>query len=77
MKLYDVGIASYEKLVKDFPESLAIDIALVKIGRAYDLGLHNITKAIESYQRLLEKYPNSIYVNQVRQRIRELRGDTI
>jgi tetratricopeptide (TPR) repeat protein len=77
MKQYDVGIASYEKLIKDFPESLAIDIALVKIGRAYDLGLHNIPKAIESYQRLLEKYPNSIYVNQVRQRIRELRGDTI
>ena len=77
LRQYDAGIASYEKLVKDFPESLSLDIALVKIGTAYDLGLHNTTKAIESYQRLLQKYPNSIYVSDVRQRVRALRGETI
>lgn len=77
LRQYDAGIASYEKLIKDFPESLSLDIAVVKIGTAYDLGLHNMTKAIESYQRLLTQYPNSIYVSDVRQRIRALRGETI
>ncbi|HEV8538809.1 MAG TPA: tetratricopeptide repeat protein [Bacteroidota bacterium] len=74
---YAEGIASYDKLLSSFPESLVLDLTLMKIGNAYRYGLHNVPHAIEAYQRLLEKFPNSIYATVVRKYIRELRGDNI
>ncbi len=77
MQKYEDAVTSYEKLIRDFPESLVLDIALMKIGNTYQLGFHNSLKAIETYQKLLERHPNSIYVTDARKRIRELRGDNI
>ena len=77
MKRYPDAVSSYEKLSKDFPESIVLDRSLMKAGQIYELGISDKLKAIETYQRLLEKFPNSIYVSEARKRIRKLRGDNI
>jgi len=74
---YNEAIATYDSLIRKFPESISIDRTLMKMAQVYHLGLNNSAKAIELYQKLLEKYPNSIYANEARKRTRILRGDTI
>lgn len=74
---YNEAIATYDSLIKKFPESISIDRTLMKMAQVYHRGLNNSAKAIELYQKLLEKYPNSIYANEARKRTRILRGDTI
>jgi cellulose synthase operon protein C len=77
MRKYSDAIVSYDRLIKNYPESLELDRAFIKIGQIYELGLNDKTKAIEVYQQLLEKFPSSIYVSEARKRVRELRGDSI
>ena len=76
MNRFADAVAVYERLVTEFPESIMLDRTLMKIGEVRRLGLHDKTKAVESYTTLLEKYPNSIFVGEARKRIRDLRGDT-
>ncbi len=77
MGRYNEAIATYDSLIAKFPESISIDRTLMKMAQVYHLGLNNSAKAIELYQKLLEKYPNSIYANEARKRTRILRGDMI
>ncbi|HMD13655.1 MAG TPA: tetratricopeptide repeat protein, partial [Bacteroidota bacterium] len=74
---YNDAIATYDSLMRKFPESISIDRTLMKTAQVYHIGLNNSAKAIETYQKLLEKFPNSIYANEARKRTRILRGDTI
>jgi outer membrane protein assembly factor BamD (BamD/ComL family) len=67
----------YEKLKNDFPESIMSDKSQMKIAAVYQLGLKENDKAIATYQKLLEQFPNSIYVSEARRRIRELRGENL
>ncbi len=76
MGRFQDAAAAYERLAADYPESIALDRALLQLGRVYALGLHDTPKAIAAYDKLLEKFPNSIYVSEARRRARELRGDT-
>ncbi len=71
------AVATYDRMAYDFNESINLDRAMIKMGQVYELGLHDKAKAIDAYQQLLEKFPNSIYVSEARKKIRELRGDTI
>ncbi len=77
MGRYVDAVASYGRMATDYPESIFLDRTLMKMGQVYQLGIKDKDKAIETYQQLLEKYPSSIFVNEVRRRIRELRGDNI
>ncbi len=77
MHHFNDAVATYDRLAYDFNESINLDRAMIKMGQVYELGLHDKAKAIEAYQQLLEKFPNSIYVSEARKKIRELRGDTI
>jgi len=74
---YEDAIACYGRLIKDFPESIFTDRTLMKMGQVFQLGLKDKAKAIDTYQKLLEKYPNSIYAGEARKRIRQVRGDSI
>jgi hypothetical protein len=49
----------------------------MKTGQIFELGLNNREKAVEMYQQLLEKYTISVFANEARKRIRNLRGDNI
>jgi tetratricopeptide (TPR) repeat protein len=77
MNRYTDAIATYERLITEFPESISRDRTMMKEARVYELGLKNIPKAIETYLRFLEQFPNSIYISEARKRVRALRGDTI
>ncbi len=77
MGRYPEAVAAYDSLAADFPESIVLDRALLKIARIHERGLHDTAKAIEAYQQLLVKYPTSIYCSEARKQIRVLRGDTL
>ena len=74
MRRYADAISSYSTLISGVPESILLDQTQMKIATVYQSRLNDRAKALESYQLILEKYPNSIYVNEARKRIRALRG---
>lgn len=77
MKRTDDAIASYSVIIDGLPESLLRDRAMFAVAGLYDAAKADRLQAIGMYERLLEKYPNSIHANASRRRIRELRGDNI
>jgi outer membrane protein assembly factor BamD (BamD/ComL family) len=46
-------------------------------GAVFETGLRDKQKAIAAYEKLLERFPSSLYTNEARKRIRELRGDVL
>jgi len=77
MKRYTDAVAANERIINEFTSSIMTDKAYINIGTIYQFGLNDRIKAIMAYQTLLEKYPNSIYINEARKRIREMRGDSL
>ncbi len=71
----DEGLASFRHIVDDMPESILRDQAQMKIAETYQVILKDKSNAIASYEKLLAKFPNSLYAEQARKRIRLLRGD--
>jgi outer membrane protein assembly factor BamD (BamD/ComL family) len=77
LRRYDEAIGSFARIETEFPESVLLDAALMNTGAVFEIGLHEKQKAIAAYQKLLERFPNSLYTNEARKRIRELRGDIL
>jgi TolA-binding protein len=76
--LFNDALASYQRLLDQFKESsIALDKAQFSIGEIYQFGLHDPAKAIVAYTKLLEAYPQSLLATRARERIRELRGDSL
>jgi outer membrane protein assembly factor BamD (BamD/ComL family) len=50
------------------------DRAQFRIGEIQQTVLHNAAAASEAYQKLLAQFPNSLYTEEARKRIRMLRG---
>jgi len=63
--------------VADLPLSILSDQAQFRAGEVYERVMKNKEKAIETFQRLLEQFPHSLYVDRARTRIRTLRGDIL
>lgn len=74
---YSESIATYQRLIKQFPESIVLDRAFMRIGYMYEVKLNNTTEAIAYYQKILEEFPQSLYAAEARRRIRELRGESL
>ncbi len=77
LKRYAEALADYQKLLEDYKESIEKDRTQFKIGELYELYLNDKQKAIAAYEVILEKYPFSLFVEQARKKIRQLRGDSI
>ncbi len=77
MGRYEEAIAAYKRVIVDYPQDISVDRTIMKVGEVYDRGLKNKQSAVEAYKNLLEKYPNSIYASHARNRVRQLRGDTL
>jgi len=71
------AIAAFTIIIDRFPDSLLRDRAMFAAAGLYEGAKEGKMQAIGLYERLLEKYPNSIHANAARKRIRELRGDNI
>ncbi len=77
LKKFDDALTTYQKLLAEYKESIERDKAQFKIGELYQFHLHDKQKAIVAYEVILEKYPFSLFAEEARKRIRQLRGDAI
>jgi tetratricopeptide (TPR) repeat protein len=77
LKQYADAFAAYQKLLAEYKGSIEKDKAQFKIGELYQFYLLDKGKAIKEYEVILEQYPFSLFVDQARKRIRQLRGDAI
>jgi len=71
----DQGLSTFQHVVDGMPESILRDRAQMRIAETYQRTLKDKQKAITAYEKILVKFPNSLYVEQARKRIRQLRGD--
>lgn len=79
----DIAIQNYDKAVKSLTEiyeekekNIYSDKALYLLGNIFEFALTDVTKAIDSYEKLLLDYPGSIYIDKARNRIQFLRSKT-
>jgi tetratricopeptide (TPR) repeat protein len=71
------AIASFSFVADSIQTSILKDKAQMQIAETYQKILNNTAQAIEAYQKLLAQFPNSLYAEEARKRIRVLRGDSI
>ena len=76
--LYAAALESYGRLLTDFKEtSPLLDRAQFHVAEICQFGLHDASKAIAAYERLLADHPRSVLTTLARKRIRLLRGDAL
>lgn len=64
------------QFIEVYPESIYGDLALLHLGNSYmEEGLKEL--AIQTFTTILSKYPRSIYLQEVRDKIRKLRDEKI
>jgi TolA-binding protein len=73
--LFDDAVATYEKVIVLFKEhGTLLDRAQYRIGEICQYGLRDVHRAITAYETLLAEYPRSVFADEARKRIRQLRG---
>ena len=77
LRRYDDALAAYQKLLDEYKNSIEKDKTQFRIGELYQFYLVDKQKAIQAYEVILEKYPFSLFTEEARKRIRQLRGDAI
>jgi tetratricopeptide (TPR) repeat protein len=77
LKKPDEAIAAFQCITDSIHMSILKDKAQFRIAEISEYDLHNKVRALESYEKLLERFPNSLYAEQARKRVRILRGDAL
>lgn len=75
--MYDTAAVYLNDIVEKYPDDILADDALFRLGTITENNLNNKPKAMELYEKLLTKYPGSLYVVDARKRFRVLRGDKV
>lgn len=70
---YSNAIANLQLIVDEAEKNIYADKALYLQGQIYQYGLKDSAKAVESYESLLAKFPKSLYLDEARQNIIELK----
>lgn len=73
----DLGMAAFRSVADSLPLSILKDRALMNIAKVYHHLLNDRQHALELYEQLLTRFPNSLYAEEARRQIRLLRGDSI
>lgn len=55
---YDAAIATYQELIKAYPDSARTPEAVYAVGTIYQNQKHSYHQAIQTFRFLVEKYPN-------------------
>ncbi len=71
------AIALYQNILDKYADGIMADDALFDMADLYENKLKDTTKAMELYQKLMVKYPASVYTTEARKRYRTLRGDVL
>jgi tetratricopeptide (TPR) repeat protein len=77
LKQTNEAIAAFRFIADSIQLSILKDKAQFRIAEISENILHNKAQAITAYEKLLERFPNSLYAEQARKKIRLLRGDTL
>jgi tetratricopeptide (TPR) repeat protein len=70
---YDNAIVNLQLIVDEAEKNIYADKALYLQGQIYQYGLKDSIKAVESYESLLAKFSKSLYLDEARQNIIELK----
>ncbi|MBK7632580.1 MAG: tetratricopeptide repeat protein [Ignavibacteriales bacterium] len=70
---YPNAIANLTLIVDEAEKNIYADKALYLQGQIYQYGLKDDVKAVESYESLLAKFPKSLYLDEARKNIIELK----
>lgn len=70
---YLTAISNLTMIVDEAEKNIYADKALYLQGKIYEYGFNDNAKAIESYENLLAKFPRSLYLDDARQSIIELK----
>ncbi len=65
-------IQEFQIIIDNFPQAPEAPAALIRIARTYHRYLDNPTQAKEAYQKLLNDYPQSKYVEEARETLAKL-----
>jgi len=71
------ALSEFHFLVDSVETSILKDRSQFRIAEIYHSVLGNRAQAIEAYEKLLAQFPNSLYAEETRKRIRILRGDVL
>ncbi len=71
------ALSVFRRVAVDMPGSVLRDRAQMRIGEVYENRLRDRARALEAYEKVLEQFPTSLYVEEARKRIRTLRGDSL
>jgi tetratricopeptide (TPR) repeat protein len=75
LKRPDEAVKAFRFLVDSIPLSILKDRAQFRIAEICQTVFNSKVRAIEAYEKLLAQFPNSLYAEEARKRIRLLRGD--
>ncbi len=70
----DKSIEMLQNIAGEESKNIYADKALYLLGRIYEFGLNDSSKAIEKYEELLAKFPSSLYLDDARDEIIKLRN---
>jgi outer membrane protein assembly factor BamD (BamD/ComL family) len=77
LKHPDEAMRAFHFIIDSIQSSILKDRAQFRIAEIYQNILNNKVQAIEAYEKLLAQFPNSLYAEEARKRIRLLRGDQL
>ncbi len=73
MNKLDSAVTQFEKISEEGNQNIYADNALFLLGKIYEYGLSDAPKAVEIYEKLLENFPNSLYLDDARAEIIKLK----
>jgi tetratricopeptide (TPR) repeat protein len=76
-KKYEEAIKQYNIVINEYGTDILGDNALLNLALIYDKKLNNPAEAKKHYEKFIETYGSSIFINEVRKRYRQLRGDIL
>ncbi|NOZ60080.1 MAG: tetratricopeptide repeat protein [Calditrichaeota bacterium] len=76
-KKYASALSDFERVIEEVPQSLLADLAQKRIGDIYAQGFQDKTNAMKAYEHVLVNYPDSIYLEEVREKIRRIEEQKI
>jgi tetratricopeptide (TPR) repeat protein len=71
---YEKSIDMLSVISGEDSKNIYSDKAIYLLGRIYQLGLKDDAKAVEMFEKLLAKFPNSLYLDEAREEIIKIRN---
>lgn len=76
-KKYDAAVLAYQKIIAHHSSGIWADDALYSLAVLYEDILKDTNRAKVYYQQLINDFTGSLFVNDARKRLRNIRGDNL